>query len=389
MTGNQVLPPGPLLRARFLERPNRFLVRCDIEGLGFQEVFLPNPGRLWELLLPGAPLYVVPSDRLGHGTSAGRKTKYTVLAVERDGRPVFLHTHLTNSVARFLIERGLIPALADARVVRAEYTVGSSRFDFLLRQGRRQVLLEVKSCTLYGNGVAMFPDAVTERGRRHLAELAALGARALRPCVLFLIHTPDVRWFMPDYHTDLAFSRTLLEVRRQVKILPIAIEWTSELAIGTEVKPVSVPWRYLEREVEDRGSYLLVLRLDHERPLPVGHLGQVRFQPGYYVYVGSAMGHLKARVARHLRRRKSLRWHIDHLRAAASTPIALPIRSSARLECDVARSLGALLEPGPRGFGSSDCDCPTHLFWHPTNPLEWSSFHTLLQHFRMRAPTHC
>ncbi len=373
-------------KARFLQRPNRFLVRCDVEGQGTVDAFLPNPGRMWELLLPDVTLYVTKRPDTNRDAGRQRSTEYTVLAVERDGKPVLVHTHLTNQVARFLIEQRRIPELADAEVVRAEYPVGNSRFDFLLRQGRSDVYLEVKSCTLFGNRVAMFPDAVTQRGRRHLLELAAHRKRGLRTCVLFVTHTSQVDWFMPDYHTDLAFSQTLLEVRRKVQILPVSIQWKSNLTMSPHVRPLEIPWRTLRREVQDRGSYLLLLTLDRDASIDIGSLGRIRFQRGYYVYVGSAMKNLSARIARHVRRRKQLHWHIDYLRQAASHVVALPIRSSMREECRVAQAFAEILAPGPAGFGSSDCDCPVHLFWSPANPLQQPKFHKVLQHFRMRPP---
>ncbi|NOZ22314.1 MAG: DNA/RNA nuclease SfsA, partial [Planctomycetes bacterium] len=137
-----------VIQARFAQRPNRFLVRCRHPSLGMVEAFLPNPGRMWELLLPGVTLYLTPE-----AMSPTRRTKYTAVAVERDGEPVFLHTHLTNHVARFLIERGRVPGLEDAKVVASEVAHGHSRFDFLLRRGGRKFFMEVKSCTLFGNGV--------------------------------------------------------------------------------------------------------------------------------------------------------------------------------------------------------------------------------------------
>lgn len=377
---------GPVLKARFVERPNRFLVRCHVRREGTVEAFLPNPGRLWELFFSGVTLYLTPSPKSAAAPRQDRKTKHTVLAVERDGQPIFLHTHYTNQVARFLIEENRIPELAGAEVIRPEIPVGHSRFDFLLRHRRRDVYLEVKSCTLFGNGVAMFPDAVTERGRRHLTELASLRSRSVRPCVLFLVQTPDVQWFMPDYHTDLAFSQTLLEVRKKIDILPVAIQWASDLSVCSDIKSLEIPWRYLRREVKDQGSYLLLLKLDKGKRIQVGSLGKLAFRRGWYVYVGSAMCNLSARVARHARRRKKLHWHIDYLRNEAAEVIALPIRSSLRQECDVAQALTGVLESGPTGFGSSDCDCPTHLFYHAASPLDSPPFHTVLQQFRMRHP---
>jgi len=377
--------PGAIRRARFVERPNRFLVRCRLLRSGrVVEAFLPNPGRLWELLLPDATLILTRA----RSASAARKTRHTVLAVEREGEPVFLHTHLTNRVARHLIEAGRIPGLEGASVVRSEVPVGRSRFDLLLRRGREEILAEVKSVTLFGNGVAMFPDAVTERGRRHLLELFSVSRETEnRPVVLFLVHTARVAWFLPDYHTDLAFAQTLLQVRDGVDILPVSIGWTRELALAPEVRPLEIPWEHLEREARDRGSYLLLLRLSRERRIEVGRLGPLVFPSGWHIYVGSAMAGLSARLARHARLRKRHHWHIDHLRQAADGVVALPIRSSRREECELARAVAALLEPGPRGFGCSDCACATHLFWSPADPLVSPAFHGLLQRFRMRPPS--
>jgi len=390
-----------ILTARFVKRPNRFLVRCHLPREGVVEAFLPNPGRLWELLLPHATVYLAPAapPPLGRArllpsrppsrppASAVRKTAYTVLAIERDGQPILLHTHLTNRVARHLIETGCIPGLEGAEVVRSEIPVGRSRFDFLLRQGREDIYTEVKSVTLFGNGVAMFPDAVTERGRKHLRELFALSREsANRSLVLFLVHTDRVRWFLPDYHTDLAFSQTLLDVRDAVQMLPVAIGWTPELSLAGPPRVLDIPWEHLRREAQDRGSYLLLLELRRDRCIEVGRLGRLSFRRGWYVYVGSAMRGLSSRLARHVRHRKRLHWHIDYLRAAADAAIPLPIRSSRREECDLAADLAALLDRGPLGFGCSDCACRTHLFHSPGNPLTSAPFHALLQRYRMRPP---
>jgi len=355
-------------------------VRARLRNGRVVEAFLPNPGRLWELFLPDATLH------LARSRGGERKTAYTVLAVERDGEPVFLHTHQANAVARHLIEAGRVPGLEGARVVRAEVPMGRSRFDFLLEHHGREVVAEVKSVTLFGNGIAMFPDAVTERGRRHLLELAELAGRGVRTVALFLVQTPHVRWFLPDYHTDLEFSRTLLAVRDAVEILPVSVGWTPELALRPEVRRLDVPWDFLEREVADGGSYLLLVHLPRRRRIEVGRLGTLSFGGGWHVYVGSAMKGLTRRIERHVRRRKRFHWHIDYLREAGDQVIPLPIRSSQRQECQLAAACSALLEPGPIGFGCSDCDCTTHLFHAPAHPLHSPAFHRLLQGFRMRVP---
>jgi len=141
-----------------------------------------------------------------------------------------------------------------------------------------------------------------------------------------------------------------------------------------------------KRKAADRGCYLLLLDLARDRRIEIGRLGRFTFRKGTYVYVGSAERGLGARLARHLRRRKRFHWHIDYLRAACGQVAALPIRSSRRQECDVARAVAAVLEPGPAGFGSSDCRCPTHLFWSPGDPLALPAFRAALKQFRVRPP---
>jgi sugar fermentation stimulation protein A len=232
----------------------------------------------------------------------------------------------------------------------------------------------------------MFPDAVTERGKRHLLELAEMAQNHIPTAVLFLVHYPHVKWFMPDFHTDIAFSTALLNVRKDVRIVPVAVGWNRDLSLKKETRLLDIPWQYLQQEVQDKGSYLLVLKWKRKRNLQVGHLEKIPFPKGYYVYVGSAMKHLSARMARHTKKDKPVHWHIDYLTHEAECVIPMAVRSSQRLECDIAKALSTVMEQGPAGFGSSDCQCPTHLFWSPENPLHLEAFHHLLQHFRMRCP---
>jgi len=363
--------------AAFLDRPNRFRLRCRLDGRTVS-AFLPNPGRLRELLLPGRPVYLV--REVG---SSGRKTSYTAVAVERQGRPILLHTHRTNEVARALLEMGAVPFLRGAQIKDSEVRSGRNRFDFLLEQSGRRTYLEVKSCTLAGTRVAMFPDAVTERGARHVRDLAALAERGVSSAVLFVVHWPEARVFLPDFHTDPVFARTLLECRDRVSVAAVAVGWTSSLTLSGEVRVLEIPWDVLERENQDRGSYLLVLRVPRVVSVEVGALGQIRFPAGFYVYVGSAMAGLSARLARHRRRRKRMHWHIDWLASSARIVDTLPIRSSERLECDLARAMAGFASDRVPGFGCSDCSCESHLFRMPMNPLYMQPFHDLLAWFRM------
>jgi len=138
--------------------------------------------------------------------------------------------------------------------------------------------------------------------------------------------------------------------------------------------------------MQDRGSYLLILRMDHGMVLDIGRLGRFASQKGYYVYVGSAMRNLSARIKRHLTKTKKQHWHIDYLTAHAGKVIPLPVRSSQRDECEIARALSSIIKAGPPGFGSSDCHCQTHLFFSETDPLRIPPFNHIFRGFRMKNP---
>jgi sugar fermentation stimulation protein A len=111
------------------------------------------------------------------------------------------------------------------------------------------------------------------------------------------------------------------------------------------------------------GAYLLVLRLDAPRQITIGALGGLLFPQGIYVYAGSALASLRARVDRHFSAGKKVHWHIDHLSAHARPSEALVLRSDERLECLLNEMVGCLegASPFAPGFGCSDCGCDTHL----------------------------
>ncbi len=355
-------------------------MRCELGGR-IVDAFLPNPGKLQELLLPGRTLYLTRETGI-----KGRRTIFTIVGVSRGGYPIMLHTHMTNYVVRRLLEEKYIPGLENATIIKQEVTVGRSRFDFLLNEKGTDIFLEVKSCTLVGKEVAMFPDAVTARGTRHLLELARLSAAGARGAVVFVVHWPLSSVFMPDYHTDIQFARTLLMVRESIDVIPITIEWLPDLSLSRRVRLLDVPWPHIEREAKDRGSYILVLKLDEETHIDVGKSGEHFFKKGFYLYIGSAMNNLSKRIKRHGRQRKRLHWHIDYLRRHGKVHASLAIRSSDRLECSIARAVARLSEWSVEGFGCSDCGCDSHLFGMTGDPLLSPEFQQLLEYFRRDQP---
>ena len=112
-----------------------------------------------------------------------------------------------------------------------------------------------------------------------------------------------------------------------------------------------------------KGTYVLVITLGTDMDIRVGALGTLHFSRGRYLYVGSAMGGLDQRVSRHIRRDKSIRWHIDNLTTVADSVGAYESYPDPVPECTLASMASSHgMEPAVKGFGCSDCCCPTHLF---------------------------
>jgi sugar fermentation stimulation protein A len=113
------------------------------------------------------------------------------------------------------------------------------------------------------------------------------------------------------------------------------------------------------------GTYISVFALSRRRRIQVGKLGRFWFEPGLYLYVGSAQRILSARLERHARRSKPLRWHIDYLSVRAAMIGAMIVPGPRERECELAGELRHMYELAVPGFGASDCGCGGHLFYAP------------------------
>lgn len=170
---------APLVEAIFLARPNRFLVEASLAGEVVQ-AHLADRGRLVETLMPGVRLLLARQD------GAGRKTAFQAVAAYRGATLHSLDTHLPNRLVEAALRAGALPQFAAYPRIRREATVAGSRFDFELSGEQGRCMLEVKSAGLIIDGLGLFPDAPTDRGRRHLCELAALAQAGERTAVLFV-----------------------------------------------------------------------------------------------------------------------------------------------------------------------------------------------------------
>lgn len=198
------------LRARFVERLNRFVARVEVAGAGETLAHVPNTGRLTGTLVPGCPVLL-------DGPFPARRCGWTLVAA-REGRTwVGTVTTYANRLFPLLWQAGIFPELR-GRTLRAEVAHGRSRFDF--RVGAAWV--EVKSVTLAAAGAARFPDAVTARGARHCRELAAFGRRA---AIVFMAQRGDVERIEPEDDVDPEFGAAIRAAAvAGVRVLGCAVE---------------------------------------------------------------------------------------------------------------------------------------------------------------------
>ncbi|MDY4755089.1 MAG: DNA/RNA nuclease SfsA [Candidatus Faecousia sp.] len=184
---------------RFLDRPNRFVAHVELMGKT-ETVHVKNTGRCRELLVPGARVYC---QHLEH---PGRRTKYDLIAVEKNGRLINMDSQAPNAAAGEWLRGG---GLGEVQNLRAETVRADSRFDFSFTLGGRQCFLEVKGVTLEQDGVCAFPDAPTLRGSKHLRGLADAAREGYGAYVLFVIQMENVRFLRPNDATDPDFTAAL------------------------------------------------------------------------------------------------------------------------------------------------------------------------------------
>lgn len=191
--------------AVFLERPNKYLAIVNLNG-DRTEAFIPNPGRMRELFIPGRKVLLrrAPENPLG-----ARRTRYDLVAVELERRFVFIDSGVPNRFLAQLLGGDLLPELQGWNLLKKESKWGSSQFDFLLGRGEERCLLEAKCCTYVVDGIARFPDAPTTRGARHVRELTEARQAGFRSVVLFMVQGVGARGLIPNWETDPLFAATL------------------------------------------------------------------------------------------------------------------------------------------------------------------------------------
>jgi sugar fermentation stimulation protein A len=191
-------------KAVFLERPNRFIAHCTVDGM-LETVHVKNTGRCRELLVPGATVYLEKSS------NPNRKTAYDLVTVETPFGLVNMDAAAPNQVAGELLRAGAI--LSSPTLVRPEVRFGASRLDFYAENDRQRLFVEVKGVTLRQGEWAVFPDAPTVRGAKHMGELVQAVAQGYRAMALLIVQMGGCTAFRPNRETDPAFCRALRDAR--------------------------------------------------------------------------------------------------------------------------------------------------------------------------------
>ena len=227
---------GPLINAVFIERPNRFITIIEIGGEKHKS-HLPDPGRLKELLIPGASLMVRPAPE-----NKERSTAFTTIMVNLKGQWISLVSTLPNQFVKYSFQKNRIPIFQNYKLVRPEVTIRNHRFDFLLNnKSGKNFFLEVKSVTFVEDGIAKFPDAVTTRGMNHAKTLTDLVKEGEFAGILFVCQRPDATLFEPMWDRDPMFSNVLFNAYKMgVKVWCITLNVSqTEISFNKEI-PVNL-----------------------------------------------------------------------------------------------------------------------------------------------------
>lgn len=189
--------------AEFIKRPNRFVAYVKINDKE-EIVHVPNTGRCREILTVGSTVV------LSEGKNKDRKTKYDLIAGYKDNMLINIDSQVPNAVVEEALKNKKIKALIKYPIIQREKSFGNSRFDFKLSNNAgEEYYLEVKGVTLENAGHCMFPDAPTERGKKHLLELVEVFKTGRRAGVMFLIQLKGAKTFSPHKDMDKDFAEAL------------------------------------------------------------------------------------------------------------------------------------------------------------------------------------
>ena len=195
---------SPLVKGVLVKRYKRFLADIQLDSGAIVTAHCPNTGKMLTCSTPGSAVFLLQSDK------AQRKYAYTLEMIRVGDTWVGVNTARTNKLVAEAILLGRIAELRSIERIAAEVkTSRHTRLDLQLIQGTRSIYMEVKTCSLVINGCAMFPDAITTRGTKHLQELIRLAEGGSETCIFFLVQRMDADRFAPAVHIDAEYGKNL------------------------------------------------------------------------------------------------------------------------------------------------------------------------------------
>lgn len=208
-TACKIYFPGTCRQASFIGRHKRFTVEASaLDGPDKGAVLLAhtnNTGSMLGLLRPGSTALLSPAN------NPKRKLKYTLEALELGSNFVGVNTLTPNRMLHLAWQTGALPEMTGYDHFRKEAKVGQSRLDAYLSGPEGELWVECKNVTMVEDDVACFPDAVTERGQKHLRELMALAETGARVALFFLVQRPDGHCFGPADVVDPVYAELFYE----------------------------------------------------------------------------------------------------------------------------------------------------------------------------------
>lgn len=188
--------------AIFLKRPNRFIAIVVVDGEE-EFVHVKNTGRCKELLIEGARVILEKSD------NPNRKTKYSLIAVYKGDVIINMDSQVPNAVVAEALSGGKISEIGEVSFIKREVTYSNSRFDIYYEKDEKRGFIEVKGVTLERDGVALFPDAPTIRGSRHVYEMIKAKEAGYEANIMLLIQLKGIDYFTPNCEMDKEFAKAL------------------------------------------------------------------------------------------------------------------------------------------------------------------------------------
>jgi sugar fermentation stimulation protein A len=226
--------------AVFRSRPNRFLGIVDLpmtDG-SFQEVYvhIHDPGRLTELLFPGNRVLLRRAAKDSH-----RKTSWDLIAAAYDTEWILIHSAYHRHISDWIFSVPEVNPFEPLSVVQAEVKIGHSRLDYILtRTDATQIAVEIKGCSLTLDHTALFPDAPTARGKRHLELLRDIQENhSMDAALIILVFRPDSKRFAPNDNTDPEFASTFWScIESGVQVYPMVFQYDGDFVRYTGTIPV-------------------------------------------------------------------------------------------------------------------------------------------------------